>query len=145
MGSSTAATAAVLLYVAVSMVAAAASAEPQPRYISMAALKGGGTEPASSSSRKLIGRLRTGICPVPFDEMRRMGNIESKCKGQEVPKPHCCKAFKDFACPYSDLLDDFTTGCSGAMLIKLQTFCSVPMGYFGFCGDSAMGITCPPR
>jgi hypothetical protein len=74
-----------------------------------------------------------------------MGKIGSKCRGQEIPKPQCCAAVKDFACPYSDLVDELTNGCNVELLDKAQTFCSVPIGYFGFCGDSEFGISCPPR
>ncbi|CAM0903972.1 unnamed protein product [Alopecurus aequalis] len=130
---SAAGTATVLLCLALSMVAAASAVpEKKPHFI---------TKP--SSSRKLIGVFATGFCPVHFDETRKMGRIESKCRGQEMPNAECCKAFKAVACPYADLLDELTNHCNDELLLKIHAFCSVPIGYFSFCGDSVRGISCP--
>ncbi|KAK1601187.1 hypothetical protein QYE76_018923 [Lolium multiflorum] len=135
MGSSAAA---VLLCVALSVVAAA-SAEPQPRFITMEALKA--TEP--SSSRKLMVGFPEGFCPVQFDEKKQITKIANKCRGQEVPLPSCCEAFRSVACPYSALLDDVTNGCSVDLLMKIHDFCRMPAGYFAMCGDSTVGLSCP--
>ena len=72
-----------------------------------------------------------------------MSKIEATCRGQEVPKPECCKAFKDFACPYSTLLDNLTNGCALELLMKVRSFCNVPREFFAACGDSDVGLTCP--
>uniref|UniRef100_A0ACD5UR60 Uncharacterized protein n=1 Tax=Avena sativa TaxID=4498 RepID=A0ACD5UR60_AVESA len=140
MGFSTGAAAAVLLCVALSVVAAA-SAEPEPHYISMEALKGTGPP----SSRKLIGLFPPGFCPVQFDEKRQIDMIAKKCSGQVVPLPSCCTAFSSVACPYSDLLDDVTNGCSVELLMKIHDAVSLPATYFAMCGDSDKGLTCPIR
>jgi hypothetical protein len=82
---------------------------------------------------------------VQFDERRQIGRIASKCRGQPIPQPSCCAAFKGVACPYSALLDDVTNGCSVELLMKIHDFCSMPAGYFAMCGDSEFGIRCPPH
>uniref|UniRef100_A0ACD5UCZ7 Uncharacterized protein n=1 Tax=Avena sativa TaxID=4498 RepID=A0ACD5UCZ7_AVESA len=111
------------------------SAEPEPRYISMEALKGTGPP----SARKLFD---PGFCPVQFDEKRQIAKIANKCKGQAVPQPSCCEAFSSVACPYSDLLDEVTNGCSVELLMKIHDQSSLPAQYFAMCGDSAKGLSC---
>ncbi|QHN76900.1 Lorelei-like-GPI-anchored protein [Arachis hypogaea] len=44
-------------------------------------------------------------CSVNF-EFANYTIITSKCKGPNYPPKECCGAFKEFACPYADVLND---------------------------------------
>ncbi|CAG7898582.1 unnamed protein product [Brassica rapa] len=41
--------------------------------------------------------------------------ITSRCKGPKYQAKACCSAFKDFACPYAEIISDETTLCAADM------------------------------
>ncbi|XLU49659.1 hypothetical protein S245_044473, partial [Arachis hypogaea] len=55
------------------------------------------------SARHLLQAKRG--CSVNFEFVNHT-IITSKCKGPNYPPKECCGAFKEFACPYADVLND---------------------------------------
>ncbi|KAI3994897.1 hypothetical protein MKX01_039213 [Papaver californicum] len=53
-------------------------------------------------------------CPVDF-ENQNYTIITSQCKGPRYPPKQCCSAFKEFACPYADELNDLNNVCSSTV------------------------------
>ncbi|KFK44900.1 hypothetical protein AALP_AA1G317500 [Arabis alpina] len=82
-------------------------------------------------------------CPVKFEFMNYT-DITSRCKGPKYPAKKCCAAFKDFACPYADELNDLSTDCASTMFSYLNLYGKYPPGLFANkCKDSKDGIECP--
>ncbi|CAL5390193.1 unnamed protein product [Camellia sinensis] len=50
-------------------------------------------------------------CPVNF-EFLNYTIITSQCKGPQYVPNSCCPAFKEFACPYVDALNDLSNDCA---------------------------------
>ncbi|GKF85141.1 GPI-anchored protein LLG1-like protein, partial [Tanacetum coccineum] len=67
---------------------------------------------SSSFGRNLLQAKKP--CPVNFEFMNYT-IITSQCKGPSYPRKLCCDAFKDFACPYSDDLNDLSNECATTM------------------------------
>jgi len=66
----------------------------------------------------------------------------SKCKGPEYPTAACCDAFKKFACPYADILNDLNNNCAVSMFAYINLY--FPDGLFlDKCIDSERGVECP--
>ncbi|KAK9070635.1 hypothetical protein SSX86_011037 [Deinandra increscens subsp. villosa] len=82
-------------------------------------------------------------CPVNFEFMNYT-IITSRCKGPRYPADICCQAFKDFACPYSDELNDLSNECSSTMFSYINLYGNYPPGLFSsLCRDDKIGLICP--
>ncbi|GMN59874.1 hypothetical protein TIFTF001_028962 [Ficus carica] len=82
-------------------------------------------------------------CPVNF-EFLNYTIITSQCKGPHYPADRCCKAFKDFACPYADVLNDLTNDCSSTMFSYINLYGKYPPGLFASeCREGKEGLSCP--
>jgi hypothetical protein len=70
--------------------------------------------------------------------------ITSKCKGPKYPSDLCCGAFKEFACPYADVLNDLTNDCATTMFSYINVNGNYPPGLFANeCKDGKLGLACP--
>ncbi|CAI9303421.1 unnamed protein product [Lactuca saligna] len=87
-------------------------------------------------------------CPLSFETMNYT-IITSRCKGPKYPPNLCCQAFKDFACPYADELNDLSNQCSTQMFSYINLYGSYPPGIFSnLCHDNKAGLVCdavPPQ
>ena len=70
--------------------------------------------------------------------------ITSKCKGPNYPPNLCCPAFKEFACPYADALNDLTNDCASTMFSYINLYGKYPPGLFASeCREGKEGLACP--
>ncbi|KAJ9562704.1 hypothetical protein OSB04_007864 [Centaurea solstitialis] len=82
-------------------------------------------------------------CPVNFEFMNYT-IITSRCKGPQYPPSLCCQAFKDFACPYAEDLNDLSNECSSTMFSYINLYGNYPPGLFSsLCRDEKIGLICP--
>lgn len=82
-------------------------------------------------------------CPVNFEFMNYTV-ITSKCKGPKYPPKECCGAFKDFACPYTDQLNDLSSECATTMFSYINLYGKYPPGLFANqCKEGKEGLACP--
>ncbi|KAK4851202.1 hypothetical protein QYF36_013213 [Acer negundo] len=82
-------------------------------------------------------------CPVNF-EFLNYTIITNKCKGPRFPAVQCCNAFKDFACPYADEINDLTTDCASTMFSYINLYGKYPPGLFASeCREGKNGLACP--
>lgn len=87
--------------------------------------------------------LATAGCPVNF-EFLNYTIITSKCKGPRYPPNICCAAFKEFACPYTDVLNDLTNDCASTMFSYINLYGKYPPGLFASeCREGKEGLACP--
>ncbi|VYS70515.1 unnamed protein product [Arabidopsis thaliana] len=88
-------------------------------------------------------RPRKATCPVNFEFMNYT-IITSKCKGPKYPPKECCGAFKDFACPYTDQLNDLSSDCATTMFSYINLYGKYPPGLFANqCKEGKEGLECP--
>ncbi|KAI7747415.1 hypothetical protein M8C21_002336 [Ambrosia artemisiifolia] len=82
-------------------------------------------------------------CPVNF-EIMNYTIITSRCIAPQYPRKPCCDAFKEFACPYTDSLNDLTNDCSEKMFSYINLYGNYTKGLFGnLCQDDKIGLICP--
>ncbi|XP_054798348.1 GPI-anchored protein LLG1-like [Prosopis cineraria] len=82
-------------------------------------------------------------CPVNF-EFLNYTIITSQCKGPRYPPKICCAAFKEFACPYADVLNDLTNECATTMFSYINIYGKYPPGLFASeCREGKEGLACP--
>ena len=82
-------------------------------------------------------------CPVSF-EFKNYTIITSQCKGPQYLPKLCCSAFKDFACPYAEDLNDLSNDCSSTMFSYINLYGKYPPGLFASeCRDGKLGLDCP--
>ncbi|PWA68972.1 hypothetical protein CTI12_AA300790 [Artemisia annua] len=82
-------------------------------------------------------------CPLNFEFMNYT-IITSQCKGPRYPAKLCCDAFNDFACPYSDELNDLSNKCQTLMFSYINVYGNYPLGLFSRrCRDDKQGLVCP--
>ncbi|CAN1197221.1 GPI-anchored protein LLG1 [Linum perenne] len=82
-------------------------------------------------------------CPVSFEFMNYT-IITSQCKGPNYPVKECCSSFKDFACPYADVLNDLENDCASTMFSYINLYGKYPPGLFASqCRDGKQGLSCP--
>ncbi|XP_071696232.1 GPI-anchored protein LLG1-like [Rutidosis leptorrhynchoides] len=87
--------------------------------------------------------LKPAACPVNF-EFKNYTIITSKCKAPKYPADLCCEAFKDFACPFKDDLNDLSNNCSSMMFDYLKNYGNYPPDLFGsICRNNKIGLVCP--
>ncbi|KAK4850157.1 hypothetical protein QYF36_004290 [Acer negundo] len=98
-------------------------------------------ESHASTGRNLLQAKKA--CPVNF-EFLNYTIITSKCQGPKFPAKQCCNAFKDFACPYADEINDLTTDCASTMFSYINLYGKYPPGLFASkCRKGKKVITCP--
>ncbi|KAI9100025.1 hypothetical protein K1719_024243 [Acacia pycnantha] len=82
-------------------------------------------------------------CQVNF-EFSNYTIITSQCKGPQYPPKTCCAAFKEFACPYADVLNDLTNECATTMFSYINIYGKYPPGLFASeCREGKQGLACP--
>ncbi|KAI8008419.1 GPI-anchored protein LLG1 [Camellia lanceoleosa] len=96
----------------------------------------------ASISRNLLQTKKS--CPVDF-EFKNYTIITSQCKGPKYPPNICCAAFKEFACPYVDELNDLTNDCASTIFSYINLHGKYPAGLFSReCHEGKRGLECPP-
>nr|XP_043630650.1 GPI-anchored protein LLG1-like [Erigeron canadensis] len=81
-------------------------------------------------------------CPLNFEYMNYT-IITSRCKGPNYPAEQCCQAFKEFACPYADELNDLSNDCSTVMFSYINLNGKYPPGVFSsLCHEDKVGLAC---
>ncbi|ESW20646.1 hypothetical protein PHAVU_005G003700 [Phaseolus vulgaris] len=82
-------------------------------------------------------------CSVNF-EFLNYTIITSKCKGPHYPPKECCNSFKEFACPYADVINDLTNECATTMFSYINLYGKYPPGLFSNeCREGKLGLECP--
>ncbi|CAI9088117.1 OLC1v1022362C2 [Oldenlandia corymbosa var. corymbosa] len=82
-------------------------------------------------------------CPISF-EFQNYTIITSKCKGPQYPPDLCCQAFKDFACPFADQINDLSNDCATTMFSYINLYGKYPPGLFASeCREGKNGLECP--
>ncbi|KAG6528991.1 hypothetical protein ZIOFF_011183 [Zingiber officinale] len=119
-----------VLLVVVARISVAASA-----FISDNALESRG-----SAGRSLLQAQSS--CPIDFENLNYTV-ITSQCKGPKYPAKLCCAAFKEFACPYADRLNDGTNDCATTMFSYINLYGKYPPGLFASeCREGDEGLAC---
>ncbi|XP_020205487.1 GPI-anchored protein LLG2-like [Cajanus cajan] len=81
-------------------------------------------------------------CKVDF-ENKNYTILTSQCKGPAYPPDVCCNAFKQFACPFTDEINDVTTDCSYVMFSYINVYGKYPPGLFSNeCKEGVQGLDC---
>ncbi|KAF8099123.1 hypothetical protein N665_0251s0046 [Sinapis alba] len=83
-------------------------------------------------------------CPVNFEFMNYT-IITSQCKGPKYPPKKCCAAFKEFACPYTDELNDLSNDCATTMFSYINLYGKYPPGLFANSCQEKGGLKCPGK
>ncbi|RHN50458.1 hypothetical protein MtrunA17_Chr6g0457601 [Medicago truncatula] len=97
-------------------------------------------ESAASTGRALLQDLKA--CKVDF-ENQNYTFITSQCKAPRYPPKSCCEAFKQFACPFADELNDLTTDCAAVMFGYINAYGKYPLGLFASeCREGKKGLDC---
>ncbi|RWR97173.1 GPI-anchored protein LLG1 [Cinnamomum micranthum f. kanehirae] len=95
----------------------------------------------SSTGRSLLQNKKN--CPVNF-EFQNYTIITSQCKGPHYSQNACCTAFKEFACPFADELNDVSNDCASTMFSYINLNGRYPPGLFAsFCREGKEGLACP--
>lgn len=86
---------------------------------------------------------QSAACPVNF-EFLNYTIITSQCKGPQFAANSCCSAFKEFACPYAEEINDLTTDCASTMFSYINLYGRYPPGLFAAeCREGKEGLACP--
>ncbi|CAJ2665997.1 unnamed protein product [Trifolium pratense] len=81
-------------------------------------------------------------CSVDF-ENQNYTILTSQCKGPQYPPKVCCDAFKQFACPFSEQINDMTTDCATVMFSYINIYGKYPPGLFANeCKEGKEGLDC---
>ncbi|KAJ8421620.1 hypothetical protein Cgig2_013482 [Carnegiea gigantea] len=81
-------------------------------------------------------------CPVNF-ENQNYTIITSKCKGPKYTADLCCSAFKEFACPFAEQINDMSTNCADTMFSYINLYGKYPPGIFAnLCKGDKYGLAC---
>ncbi|KAJ8542787.1 hypothetical protein K7X08_005310 [Anisodus acutangulus] len=82
-------------------------------------------------------------CPISF-EFQNYTVITSQCRGPQYPAKQCCAAFVEFACPFSDFLNDLSNDCASTMFSYINLHGKYPPGIFAnACKGDKLGLACP--
>ncbi|RZC73614.1 hypothetical protein C5167_049097 [Papaver somniferum] len=82
-------------------------------------------------------------CAVNF-EFQNYTIITSQCKGPQYPPKLCCGAFKEFACPFAEDINDLTNDCATTMFSYINLYGKYPPGLFSSeCREDKQGLACP--
>ncbi|KAM7499064.1 hypothetical protein LguiA_023478 [Lonicera macranthoides] len=96
---------------------------------------------ASSIGRNLLQTKKA--CTINF-EFQNYTIITSQCRGPQYPAQSCCAAFKQFACPFADELNDLTNDCASTMFSYINLHGRYPPGLFASeCREGQNGLECP--
>ncbi|KAL5797582.1 hypothetical protein ACOSQ2_002402 [Xanthoceras sorbifolium] len=69
--------------------------------------------------------------------------ITSQCKGPQYPADKCCEAFKEFACPIRDKINDMNSDCAATMFSYINLYGKFPPGLFANkCQEGKEGLEC---
>ncbi|XP_072993368.1 GPI-anchored protein LLG1-like [Typha latifolia] len=110
-------------------------------FASAAFITGDVFQSRGSNSRSLLQTKQN--CPITF-EFLNYTILTSKCKGPQYPPLPCCSAFKEFACPHADLLNNGTNTCANDLFSYIHSNGNFPNGLFSSeCSDEKDGISCP--
>ncbi|KAL7186829.1 hypothetical protein ACSBR2_028532 [Camellia fascicularis] len=83
-------------------------------------------------------------CPVDF-EFKNYTIITSQFEGPKYPPNICCAAFKEFACPFVDELNDLTNDCASTIFSYINLHGKYPARLFSReCHEGKRGLECPP-
>ncbi|XP_026405674.1 GPI-anchored protein LLG1-like [Papaver somniferum] len=94
-----------------------------------------------SNGRTLL-QAKSG-CAVNF-EFQNYTIITSQCKGPQYPPKLCCGAFKEFACPFAEDINDLTNDCATTMFSYINLYGKYPPGLFSSeCREDKQGLACP--
>ncbi|PUZ77405.1 hypothetical protein GQ55_1G368100 [Panicum hallii var. hallii] len=95
---------------------------------------------AGSTGRSLLQAKKN--CAMNF-EFQNYTIITSKCKGPKFPADQCCGAFKEFACPFLDYINDDSSDCASAMFSYINLYGKYPPGLFAnMCREGKKGLAC---
>ncbi|KAI4331083.1 hypothetical protein MLD38_029306 [Melastoma candidum] len=84
----------------------------------------------------------TKSCTVDF-ENQNYSILVTQCKGPQYPANLCCSAFKTFACPFADQINDLTTDCASTMFSYINIYGKYPPGLFANeCREGKDGLDC---
>lgn len=120
------------LAVVLLLFAVVATASP---FISDDVLQGHG-----SIGRSLLQALKS--CPINFEFMNYT-IITSKCKGPQYSANLCCSSLKEFACPYTEQINDLTNDCASTMFSYINLYGKYPPGLFpSECREGKQGLDC---
>ncbi|KAL5200434.1 hypothetical protein ABZP36_021637 [Zizania latifolia] len=93
----------------------------------------------STTMRNLLQAKKN--CPVNF-ESQNYSIITSKCKSP-YPANLCCAAFTEFACPFSNDLNDESNSCASTMFTYINFHGKYPPGLFANeCKGDKNGLPC---
>ncbi|KAM3262545.1 hypothetical protein ACQJBY_052957 [Aegilops geniculata] len=98
---------------------------------------------ATGRSRRLPQTRRA--CPVDFTAANYTV-LTSRCRWPPFDLVQCCAAFKDFACPYADYINDVNgTDCAAVMFHYIDLHGGYPPGVFYLnCREGHnKGLKCP--
>ncbi|CAJ2665998.1 unnamed protein product [Trifolium pratense] len=97
-------------------------------------------ESTASTGRALLQVQKA--CGVDF-ENQNYTIITSQCKGPQYPPKVCCEAFKQFACPFVDEINDLTSDCASIMFSYIMHYGNYPPGLFANeCREGKEGLAC---
>ncbi|ESQ45782.1 hypothetical protein EUTSA_v10011088mg [Eutrema salsugineum] len=68
-------------------------------------------------------------CEVNFEYMNYTA-MTKRCKGPAFPAKECCLAFKEFACPYANQINDMNSDCAKTMFSYMNIYGNYPTGLF---------------
>jgi hypothetical protein len=81
-------------------------------------------------------------CNISFENLD-YSVLTDKCKGPQYPAKPCCDAFKEFACPFSDAINDLETDCASTMFSYINLYGKYPPGLFANeCREDKNGLDC---
>ncbi|KAL8130041.1 hypothetical protein V2J09_019196 [Rumex salicifolius] len=81
-------------------------------------------------------------CDIDF-ENQNYTILTSRCKGPRYAADTCCSAFKYFACPFADKLNDDKTDCATTMFSYINLYGKYPPGLFANeCKEGKNGLDC---
>uniref|UniRef100_A0A1J3D4F8 GPI-anchored protein LORELEI n=1 Tax=Noccaea caerulescens TaxID=107243 RepID=A0A1J3D4F8_NOCCA len=97
-------------------------------------------DPHGATSRALLQAKTT--CKEDFAS-KNYTIITSRCKGPNYPAKVCCSAFKDFACPFAEALNDEKNDCASTMFSYINIYGRYPPGIFAnMCKEGKEGLDC---
>ncbi|XP_024030406.1 GPI-anchored protein LLG1-like [Morus notabilis] len=92
------------------------------------------------NSRSLLQAKKS--CTINF-ESQNYTIITSQCKGPRYPPQACCQAFKEFACPFTDAINDEQSDCASTMFSYINLYGKYPPGLFALqCREGKEGLDC---
>ncbi|XP_006647809.1 GPI-anchored protein LLG1-like [Oryza brachyantha] len=111
-------------------------ASASPSFLSDGVFQGS----VGSTGRSLLQAKKS--CPVNF-EFQNYTIITSKCKGPRFPAKECCNAFKEFACPFAQYINDESNDCASTMFSYINLYGKYPPGLFASeCREGKQGLSC---